>query len=690
MLRKNLIESGKIYISEMENSDLVFDRNTGRLFIANNKNELEVILNQIKNEPECKSVFVKTDEDVFKLNLSTTCNLNCDYCFRDKKSHIQTDVAKAKKIIDYIVDDYSPHIWMYSFSVNLTSESLVELDKIKEIKKYIDQRTSPGFSEKDFKTLEDAQRYLACFPTSLVNNFSESSDKAAIAKLLDSFLDLKNMVSYFPFPDGMELPEWEAERFRNLNNLSSYDLREFNLRFLEAIFPETILRKPHYAFYICTNGTVFSQEVVEFFKEIKLDSICISLDGPSGVHNLHRYFNDNRASHNLIVENIKKYMEAGLKVSIAAVLTKDFPYPLQLVEYFKELGVSAVGMNAVRAGTSASFDENSIDKLIKGYEILFDRLYEDVSKGDYSLVDLLKDDALFSGIKLLFSKNRIVKRCKWNENTIFDDEGNIYPCDYFIGNAKFIRGSIGSTELKDVCEGKLLVDEREKCKDCWCKYLCGGTCYYNSVKNAGDISLPDPVECKLSEGMKILSLRFIHRLLKGNVNALEFCRRIGMEFTGNVIVDKSFYVEHGISFRVMGTLTKVEMEFKKIVSQLKLMNVKFEPEMIISVLNTMETNSNKVLEMAIIVRTSEKLSDEKLKQLNCNLVENLSFGECISGEVLSKDNLVEDMKAELSRNVCNYKIPVTGLVWYEGSMDAFLGYREEKITVFMQRIKNVY
>ena len=696
MIIEKDIGKTKILISEEENSTLLFDRNTGNLFYEQNNTECAVEdrvglqLEKLKAIPVRESVFVKTDDNVFKINLSTMCNLNCDYCFRDKKSHIRTDVAKAKKIIDFIIDDYAPHIWFYSFSVNLTSESLIELNKIKEIKQYIDERTMPGFSVRDFKNLESALRYLSCFPKVLLDDFSDFDNLDAVVKKMDSLLNLRNLVSFFPVPDGMVLPEWEANQLKNLQNLDFYSLREFNLRFLEAIFPETILRKPHYAFYVCTNGTVFSKEVVEFFREIKLDSICISLDGPSCVHNLHRPFNDNKASHAVIVENIRKFMDAGLKVSVAAVLTSDYPYPLKLTEYFKELGVSAVSLTPVRAGTEASFDVVSVEKLLDGYKNLFNRFFEDVVAGDYSLIDLLKDDGVFLGVKMMLCKGRLVKRCKWNENTIFDDNGDIYPCDYFIGMSKFIRGNIRSKNVKDVYDGVLSVDERPGCKDCWCKYLCGGTCYYNSFVNSEDISVPDPVECKLKQGLLILSIRFIQKLLDSGIDLLEFGKKLGMEFNDGICFDRKFFVEHGVIFSVRGSLTKVELEIRKVFENLRNCNVDFCDDIFISVLNVSETKSNKILEAVVIVPAERPVDGFVCESMDCKNLEAFDFGKIISCESLSDDKSVESAREMLLSAVGKYKIPVSGKIWYNGSLECFLGYQTEKMHVFIQRMQNVF
>ena len=686
-------QENRLFVSERNDSFLVYDRATGNLHHVCEKEKLNDVIEQIMKIPEPASQFVKTDENVFKLNMSTTCNLNCDYCFRDKKSHIQTDVEKAKKIIDFIVDDYSPHVWMYSFSVNLTSESLVELNRIREIKKYIDERTSPFFTSKDFKNLDDAKKHLSCFPKSLVKSLDDFEDVESVVEKLNLILSMKDMVSYFPLPDGMCLPDWEAERFKNLMNLSGYSLIEFNLRFLECLFPETFLRKPHYAFYICTNGTVYNEEVVDFFREIKLDTICISLDGPSGVHNRHRFFNDNTSSHELVVENIRKFKNAGLKVSVSAVLTADFPFPLQLAEYFKELKVDAADFNAVRAGSRASFDEKSIDRLIQGYKELFDRIYCDVLNGDYTLINLLKDDAVFACTKLLLSKNRIVKRCKWNEDTIFDSDGDIYPCDYFIGNRKYLRGNISSTKVQDVCEGKLLVDERGNCKDCWCKYLCGGTCFYNSLKNMDDISLPDPVECKLSKAMKEMSVRFVHKLIDSGIDLFEFARRIGFEVDENVVFNESFFVKKGIACSVKGTLTKLELELKGIMEWLEEKGISFEKELYISVLNIAEARSNKVLDIVAIIPIADEAKLTKLPaffQEHFKILEDNDFGKCISAKSLSQDKFVEQTKGRIHRMIQGYKIPVQGYYWYKGSIEAFLGYRSEEISVFMQRANGVY
>ena len=70
---------------------------------------------------------------------------------------------------------------------------------------------------------------------------------------------------------------------RNVKNLSEKELVLFNRRFLELMFPDIIKRRPGFSMFICTNGTNYSKEILRLFDDLKMDTICISLDGPSGV-----------------------------------------------------------------------------------------------------------------------------------------------------------------------------------------------------------------------------------------------------------------------------------------------------------------------------------------------------------------------------------------------------------------------
>ena len=43
------------------------------------------------------------------------------------------------------------------------------------------------------------------------------------------------------------------------------------------------------------------------------------------------------------------------------------------------------------------------------------------------------------------------------------------------------------------------VDNDSKCRDCWCRYMCGGICKYASCTQFGDLITKNEYDCKLTE-----------------------------------------------------------------------------------------------------------------------------------------------------------------------------------------------
>ena len=110
-------------------------------------------------------------------------------------------------------------------------------------------------------------------------------------------------------------------------------------------------------------------------------------------------------------------------------------------------------------------------------------------------------------------------------------------------------------------------------------------------------------------------------------------------------------------------------------------------------MNIAEARSNKVLDIVAIIPIADEAKLTKLPaffQEHFKILEDNDFGKCISAKSLSQDKFVEQTKERIHRMIQGYKIPVQGYYWYKGSIEAFLGYRSEEISVFMQRANGVY
>ena len=161
-------------------------------------------------------------------------------------------------------------------------------------------------------------------------------------------------------------------------------------------------------------------------------------------------------------------------------------------------------------------------------------------------------------------------------------------------------------------------------------------------------------------------------------------------FNDGFCFDRKFYVEHGVIFSVRGSLTKVELEIRKIFEALRKSNVDFEEDIFISVLNVSETKSNKILEALVVVATDIAVGMDFCGRMDCKNLDSFDFGKVISCVSLSDDRSVENAREMLLSTVERYKIPVSGNVWYKGSLECFLGYQTKKMQMFVQRMQNVF
>jgi len=681
MTKDTLFDESRYFLSKGNNSYFLYDSRSGDYFFEESLIEIVHRLKKLKDLSEPKLKYVSSGSDVFKLNMGTVCNMNCSYCFRDKKSNIQTDVEKTFRIIDAIFDEFRPGLDDYSFTLNMTSEFTVEFDKVKMIKDYLEKKTSPFFDVGDFESVSIARDLICGIPETLCHNKEKPYTKEEIIKFLNRLLKKRNLIDFFPMPDGMIIPEWELERYLKIQELNEKELIQFNRRFLELLFPDVIHRRPGFSLFVCTNGTNYSKEIVDFFDELKMDSICISLDGPSGVHNKFRMLNDGSASHERIIENIRKFQNAGKKICVSTVITPDFPYPLRLLEYFRNLNVSGVDMKPVRSGNEFSFSRKSMEKLLEGYKALYDRLKTDILNEDYTLFDMLKGDISMTGIKLLLGKNRIIKRCKWNEETIIDSKGDVYPCDYMTGNKEFLRGNVFKNDVSSELDEELFVFKKKKCNACWNKYLCGGTCYFNSYTTKGSIYETDETECMFMKGLRALGIQFVHTLVENGVNILLIAKRLGLKFNDNLKLDKNYFIPDGIEKNVKGTLSRVEIEINKMYNYLDSKKIKYKEDVFISINKVEEKKVNSILDVRVILPTEKY--DCLLEKYNC--IKNFSIKNCISGKTLSNEQSVNKLKQQIYEPVKAYRLPLSSSFWYKGTYKALFGHTNEQIECFVQK-----
>ena len=293
-----------------------------------------------------------------------------------------------------------------------------------------------------------------------------------------------------------------------------------NRELLESFYPDYLKHKDYQQFRIwfMSNGTHITSKEIELIKRIRIDPFWISLDGPEEVHNKNRKYYSNKGSHSVVVQNIKTLQENGINVKVSCVMTGDYPYPEKLYTYLKSLKVSAIQICPVRNGCSSSFTTDSLEMVKQGYKNLFELIYEEIQKNDYSAFTLLKEDLSMGAISTLLCRVRQSERCTWGHEVVLDEKGNMYPCLYVIGEEEFSLGNIDEKKNSKEILKPINVNQLDKCSECWARYLCGGTCHYNSIVNNKTIFETDDFECQIRKCVIEEAINFLINLIANKID----------------------------------------------------------------------------------------------------------------------------------------------------------------------------
>ena len=136
------------------------------------------------------------------------------------------------------------------------------------------------------------------------------------------------------------------------------------------------------------------------------------------------------------------------------------------------------------------------------YSELFDFYKKEWDAGRYKHIMMTINDFDFSGkiFRRLALEIHVKNRCMFgNRKVSIQANGNIYPCDSFVGMEEFCLGNIYKEIDKIKINKNISLFKCEECSNCWARYLCGGGCWYNSYIVNQNVFKPDSVICSLKK-----------------------------------------------------------------------------------------------------------------------------------------------------------------------------------------------
>lgn len=258
------------------------------------------------------------------------------------------------------------------------------------------------------------------------------------------------------------------------------------------------------SFAVVTNGTVLSPEIKEFI-HTHITDVTFSLDGPRELNDSQRISKYGISVHDTATENIKALTEGAPPFNWAfrtIVTRKSHKMVEDIYEHLGLFNPGGIGIVNVDVPEDDPLHLNDEE-----HRHFVDQIVSINRKGLRSFVEGGQPVAFEYPFYILFyfiSRRHALYHCNAGANLLaVTADGDVYPCHRFVGIEEFKMGNVSDHGLKmsaryrDIRQKFIdfTVDKREGCRDCWARYLCGGSCFKYSYAEHGSISPPVERHC---------------------------------------------------------------------------------------------------------------------------------------------------------------------------------------------------
>jgi His-Xaa-Ser system radical SAM maturase HxsB len=189
------------------------------------------------------------------------------------------------------------------------------------------------------------------------------------------------------------------------------------------------------SFVVCTNATVFSDDILQFCKEHDVN-ISTSLDGPEFLHNANRP-KSGAKSYEMVIDGLSRVREVLGVDNVSALMTTtslSLDYPIEIINNYIENGFSNIFLRPISpygfALKNAKRNKYETDKYLEFYKTGLNHILDLNKRGhffveDYTTIVLKKMLTPFpvSYVDLQSPAGMI------NNVVVFNYDGNVYATD---------------------------------------------------------------------------------------------------------------------------------------------------------------------------------------------------------------------------------------------------------------------
>lgn len=257
----------------------------------------------------------------------------------------------------------------------------------------------------------------------------------------------------------------------------------------------------NFRFTITTNGLLLTDDKIDFINR-EMANVVLSLDGRKEINDKMRISFNNSGTFNVIVPKYQKLVaERGNKdYYVRGTFTRNNLDFTNDVIKIAELGFEQISIEPV-------VSDEKLDYSIKKTDL--PRVFEEYETLAKEIIKRKKEGKCFNFFHFIIDLNQgpcAIKRLRGcscgNEYVAVTPSGDIYPCHQFVGSEQWKMGNVHKNSFNNDIKNQFAntnIYKKEKCKNCWTKFFCGGGCNANSWLYEGDITKAHEISCELAK-----------------------------------------------------------------------------------------------------------------------------------------------------------------------------------------------
>jgi uncharacterized protein len=275
-------------------------------------------------------------------------------------------------------------------------------------------------------------------------------------------------------------------------------------------------------FAITTNGTLLSEEIIEFFLN-KGIGVTVSIDGFASVQDRYRRFADGTPTYDIMLPKIKRLLSRSNKrPAVARVTLVENPGRVpQILDHLLGLGFVEVGFAPVTTGhPDYQLSNHDMDILLGEFQNLSQKFLSAAKKrrfyGFSNIIDMLV--SLHQGDVMNYPCGAGLGLFS------VGPEGRLYLCQRFAGQDEFCMGDIFkgfNQEKLETFRDQAEISNKAACRQCWVRTICTGGCYHEACVREGSHLQPNLHYCDWIKQWSEIGLAVYCRLAAADPEYLE-------------------------------------------------------------------------------------------------------------------------------------------------------------------------